>query len=647
MHDSIWLVLLFPLLGALICATQSRELGRTATSYTACGAILLAFLAAFQRFLHYTTPTETVAWKWLDLSFPVSSVGVSPDQVPTIPIEFGALVDPLSLTMLCVVTGVAFLIHCFSTGYMADEPDYGRYFGCLNLFVATMVCLVMANNLVMLLIGWGGVGFASYSLIGFWNQKPSAVLAARKAFVINTVGDIGLMFSIFLVASLIGNFRYTQMMPGLTTIDPRLGHWAFFIGLGLLIAAYAKSAQLPFHTWLPDAMEGPTPVSALIHAATMVTAGVYLLVRCHPIFEAAPTLMPFIAGMGALTAIAAATAALVQTDLKRILAYSTMSQLGYMFMACGVGAYGAAMFHLVTHAFFKALLFLSAGVVIHSLHGEQDIRKMGGLHKQLPLTHVVFLFGSLALAGIPIFAGFFSKEAILSAVGQSKETYATLYWIVGLVTAALTAYYTGRAYLLTFWGPAHHGLTQAVEPVEPTESIDHEAHQHEGIHLPGASMEWPILVLGILTLVAGFFQTPFFGFEGYGPEAESVTGMFIAVGLALIGVAAAFALHRKGADVVWPETMRSLLAGCWGFDALYTLVFSRGIRRLSVGLTDTVDPVFSQSLPEQLASSTLQFGEVTGQVQNGNLRRYALVFILAVGFLLVYSFVRPLFGGLT
>ena len=628
MNDSIWLVLLFPLLGAAICATHARALGRAATGWTASGAILGAFLAAVYRFAHYTGVTESVAWKWMDLAGPgplhldlasaASTLG-STDPSSTIPVEFGALVDPLSLTMLCTVTGVAFLIHCFSTSYMADEHDYGRYFACLNMFVATMVCLVMANNLVMLLIGWGGVGFASYSLIGFWNQKPSAVAAARKAFVINVVGDVGLMFAIFKVALLIGNVRYTVMMPGLHELDPRLTPYAFVIGVGLLIAAYAKSAQLPLHTWLPDAMEGPTPVSALIHAATMVTAGVYLVIRCHVVFEASAVLMSLIAIMGALTAIVAATAALVQSDLKRVLAYSTMSQLGYMFMACGVGAYTAALFHLVTHAFFKALLFLSAGVVIHALHGEQDVRKMGGLGRKLPFTAVVFGLGSLALAGIPPLAGFFSKEAILGSVAESKLEGAQALWAVGLITAGLTAYYIGRAFILTFLG-----------------SPRNETHPH----LPGFAMEWPLAILAVLTVVAGFFHTGFFSFEGLSAEQPfEAIGLVAAVGVALGGAAVAVALHRGGHDVSWPDGLRRLLAGCWGFDAVYTIL-SRYFKLAAAFLAAKIDPVFTSGLPVGLAQGTLQLGESAGSLQNGNLRRYILVVLLSAGLLMMFSFVR-------
>jgi NADH-quinone oxidoreductase subunit L len=583
--------------------------------------------------VHYTGVTESIAWKWMDFSgpsaFPLAMVTSpqalsSSDPLSMIPIEFGALVDPLSLTMLCTVTGVAFLIHCFSTGYMSDERDYGRYFACLNMFVATMVLLVMANNLVMLLIGWGGVGFASYSLIGFWNQKPSAVAAARKAFVINVIGDVGLMVAIFKVALLIGNVRYTVMMPGLHDLDPRLTPDALVIGIGLLVAAYAKSAQLPFHTWLPDAMEGPTPVSALIHAATMVTAGVYLLVRCHPLFEARPDLMAFVAGMGALTAIVAATAALVQSDLKRILAYSTMSQLGYMFMACGVGAYSAAIFHLVAHAFFKALLFLSAGVVIHALHGEQDIRNMGGLSKKLPVTTVVFGLGSLALAGIPPLAGFFSKEAILGSVSESKLHDATLLWIVGLITAGLTAYYIGRAFILTFLGNPRN-----------------ELHPH----LPGFSMEWPLVVLAVLTVVAGFFHSSFFSFEGLEPDAPLEGGAIVAVVIALAGVALAVSLHRKGSDVSWPTGLRNLLLGCWGFDAAYTAL-SRLLHGGAGFLALKIDPLVSRSLPVGLAQGTLQLGESSGLFQDGSLRRYILVMVLSVGLLALCSFfLHPALAG--
>lgn len=621
MSDPIWFVLLLPLLGAFVCGTHSGMLGRAGTATVATSAIGGAFLAALYRFAGYTQVTDSVAWTWLSVPLPTG-------QPFTIP--FGAYVDSLCLTMLCTVTGVAFLIHWFSAGYMADEPDYGRYFTYLNLFVATMICLVLADNFAMLLIGWGGVGFASYALIGFYQQKPSAVKAARKAFLINVVGDIGLMVAILILALKTGSVTYTHCLAE-KSLQFALGEWILPVGLGLLVAAYAKSAQFPLHPWLPDAMEGPTPVSALIHAATMVTAGVYLVVRCRPLFEAAG-LGPAIALMGAVTALVAATCALVQTDLKRILAYSTMSQLGYMFLAAGAGAYTAAIFHLVTHAFFKALLFLTAGVIIHALHGEQDVHKMGGLAKKLPLACLAFFSGCWALAGLPIAAGFFSKEAVLGGAWEGHEQ--ALVW-VGLVVAALTAYYSFRAFFLVFYGHKHEG--------------------HE-LHLPGFAMNFPLLFLTILTWVAGLFGPNLAAFMAEPPMIAGMVElpstlppehhwmMFTAVGLGLAGLAAAFFLHKGGRDVTWPDWLRSFLAGGWGLDGLYRVAFAQPMHRFSEVMAAQVDPVPSQRIPGVLGQLAGASGTLLGMLQTGSLRHYALGVLAAVAAFLAFTWITQAIG---
>ena len=611
--DTVWWVLLFPVLGALGCALHSKELGRRGTGMLACLSILGAFAVAVYELTQYTTPRDTLAWTWLSL--PLSG---GPEGLQVVP--FGAYVDGLTVVMLTMITGVAFLIHVYSVDYMAEEPDYGRFFSSLNLFVATMVCLVLADNLAMLLIGWGGVGYASYALIGFYSQKPAAVSAARKAFLINVVGDVGLIVAICLVATQAGSLRYVDIlhMPGLGS----MGGSAFAIGCCLLLAAYAKSAQVPLHTWLPDAMEGPTPVSALIHAATMVTAGVYLVVRCHAIFQLVPQLLELVAWLGALTAFMAACAAMVQTDLKRILAYSTMSQLGYMFLAAGVGACGPAIFHLVSHAFFKALLFLAAGAVIHALHGEQDIRKMGGLRKPLGVTHATFLVGALALAGLPPLVGFFSKEAILTSALASSVTHAQVLWGVALLTAFMTAYYTARAYFLVFHGQPRHSLGQ--------------------LHRPGGFMELPLIVLAMLTVVAGAM--------GLGPvvyhevawavESEALIGPELAaVAAALMGLGLAYGIHRGGADRTWSPSLAQLLRGCFGMDSTYGALFVVPMRRFCDYTVNRVDRVFSRAVPDFLGNTGLQSSRTMGLMQSGNLRVYALAITAGVAIFILFTFI--------
>src|SRR5438552_900593 len=345
-------------------------------------------------------------------------------------INLAFLIDPLTCIMLLVVTGVGFLIHLYSVGYMHGERGFTRFFTYMNLFMVSMLLLVMGNNYLVLFIGWEGVGLCSYLLIGYYYDRVSAAKAATKAFVVNRIGDAGFLIAIFLVFAHFGTLDYTEVFATAGTLNSTT---AFAIAVCLLLGAVGKSAQLPLYTWLPDAMEGPTPVSALIHAATMVTAGVYMVVRNHAIYDLAPNALVLVGVIGGATALFAATIGLVQTDIKRVLAYSTVSQLGFMFLACGVGAYAAAIFHLVTHAFFKALLFLAAGSVIHALSGEQDIRKMGGLRKKLPLTYLVFLVGTLAISGVPPFAGFFSKDEILSKAHLHNDFLFTLLSITSVI----------------------------------------------------------------------------------------------------------------------------------------------------------------------------------------------------------------------
>src|SRR3989440_5431679 len=446
-------VLLFPLLGFVILGVTGSVLPRRMILAVAWGACGLAFLLATISFFSMLgTPaaartSDQVLYTWV----------VSGD----FQVSFGLLFDPLSATMLMIVTGVGLLIHIYSAGYMEDDPGFWRFFSYMNFFIFAMVLLVSADNFLFLLVGWGLVGLASFLLIGFWYQRRTAVAAAQKALVINIIGDFGLMIAIFLIFRQYGvlNFYNNANGPGVfsalnpATTGQRL---QLVIALCLFLACAAKSAQLPLYMWLPDAMEGPTPVSALIHAATMVTAGVYLVARAHPLFELAPAALLVVAVIGGVTALFAATIALCQLDIKRVLAYSTISQLGYMFMAEGAHNYSAGIFHLTTHAYFKALLFLGAGAVIHALDGEQDMRKMGGLSQRLRITYFTFLIATLAISGIPPFAGFWSKDEILSSLltqatnGGGSIFY--LLWIMGILTAGLTAFYMFRLFFGIFAG---------------------------------------------------------------------------------------------------------------------------------------------------------------------------------------------------
>jgi NADH-quinone oxidoreductase subunit L len=433
------------------------------------GSVFLSFLCAlwvFGQTLGHPEPRTVIAYRWFfggDLA-----------------VNLGFLIDPLTCVMMLVVTGVGLLIHVYSVGPMHGEEGFTRFFAYMNLFMVSMLLLVMANNYAVLFIGWEGVGLCSYLLIGYYYDRVSAAKAATKAFVVNRIGDAGFLIAIFLVFAHFGTLDYTEVFAKAGKLDSTT---AFAIAVCLLIGAVGKSAQLPLYTWLPDAMEGPTPVSALIHAATMVTAGVYMVVRNHAIYDLAPDALLLVGVIGGVTALFAATIGLVQTDIKRVLAYSTVSQLGFMFLACGVGAYAAAIFHLVTHAFFKALLFLAAGSVIHALAGEQDIRKMGGLWNKVPATHGVFLIGTAAIAGFPFLSGWWSKDEIL---GHAFTHRHYVLWTLGAAAAFCTAFYMSRLLYVTFYGQSR---------------VDHGAAHH--IHEPSWWMRGPLLVLAVLSALGG------------------------------------------------------------------------------------------------------------------------------------------------
>jgi len=476
----LWIVPALPLAAVALNLLLGDRLGRRGTAWLACGAVGAAFLFALRAVVTLASLPESArvlvenAYTWM--------------RVGEFRADVSFMLDPLSAVMVLVVTGVGFLIHVYSTGYMAHDASFRRFFLYLNLFMFAMLTLVLADNFLLMFVGWEGVGLCSYLLIGFWYERPAAGEAGKKAFVVNRIGDFGFLLGMFMLFAWCGSLNYERVFAAAPHVFPLGGAVITTATLLLFLGATGKSAQIPLYVWLPDAMEGPTPVSALIHAATMVTAGVYMLARCHVLFQLAPTTLEVVAVIGAATALFAATIGIAQNDIKRVLAYSTVSQLGYMFMACGVGAFTAGIFHLMTHAFFKALLFLGAGSVIHALSDEQDLRRMGGLSSRLPWTHATMLVATIAIAGIPPFAGFFSKDEILSAAFANGHPGV---WLVGVVGAVITAFYMFRLYILCFRGPSR---------------LSHEAEHH--LHESPRSMIAPLVVLAALSIVGGWVGPP-------------------------------------------------------------------------------------------------------------------------------------------
>jgi NADH-quinone oxidoreductase subunit L len=498
--NNIWLIPLLPAFGAAMMFFFGKKLRKETVSAICVGTIAVAFVMSCGAVWQYTNyahgtgqPFQTTLYTWLGsgdghMAFPRAFDGAASEFKA----EAGFFLDPLSAIWLLFVTGVGLLIHIYSTGYMAHEGGYYRFFGYLNLFMFSMLTLILANNYVLMFVGWEGVGLCSYLLIGFYFHRHSATTAGNKAFIVNRIGDAGFLLGMFTIVWYFGSLKFSEV-----NALARSGH--FQIGdpvltaaaLLLFVGACGKSAQIPLYVWLPDAMEGPTPVSALIHAATMVTAGVYMVARSNAIFVLAPTAMLVVAIIGALTALFAASIGLVQNDIKRVLAYSTVSQLGYMFLALGVGAFAAGVFHVFTHAFFKALLFLGAGSVIHAMSGEQDMRNMGDLRKRIPITHITMLIATLAIAGIPGFAGFFSKDEILWQAWRSEGGAYRILWYLGFATALMTAFYMFRLMYLTFYSPSR---------------MSHEAEHH--VHESPKSMTVPLVVLAFFAIFAGWLGWP-------------------------------------------------------------------------------------------------------------------------------------------
>ena len=631
----LWIIPALPLAAVGLNLLIGDRLGRRGTAWLACGSVGLAFAWAVRSVVALAAlPPEQRA---------VVEVAAPWFRVGDFTADYAFRLDPLSAVMALVVSGVGFLIHVYSTGYMAHDPSFRRFFLYLNLFTFAMLTLVLADNFLLMFVGWEGVGLCSYLLIGFWYERPSAAAAGMKAFVVNRIGDYGFLLGLFMLSTLGGTLDYGPLFAS-APVRFALGGAAITTAtLLLFLGATGKSAQIPLYTWLPDAMEGPTPVSALIHAATMVTAGVYMVARCHVLFELAPASLETVAVIGAATALFAATIGIAQNDIKRVLAYSTVSQLGYMFMACGVGAFGAGIFHLMTHAYFKALLFLGAGSVIHALSNEQDLRKMGGLAPRLPWTHATMLIATLAIAGIPPLAGFFSKDEILADAFASGHFGV---WLVGVVGAILTAFYMGRLYFLCFRGPSR---------------VDHEVEHH--LHESPPSMIVPLVTLAVLTVVGGWIGLPMMegghpfarwlrpvfegGAAGHGAEhvelSHQTEWLLIAISVAagVSGILAAFQfyLRRPGAatelQARFVRLYRLLLNKYW-VDELYDAVIVRPFGRLAQWLWRFWDEGIVDGTVNGVAYVFEGASAVMRLFQTGFVGTYALFFTIGVAALLLH-----------
>lgn len=641
MLELLWLVPVLPFLGATINGLLGSRFPKPLVTLVGLGApfaSLVVALGALWQYTHgtYPAPFEQVLYAW---------------TAGPIPIDIAFLLDPLSSVMLFIVTFVGFLIHVYSAGYMGHEEGYRRYFAYLNLFMAAMLMLILGNNYLVMFIGWEGVGLCSYLLIGFYYDQAFPPYAGKKAFIVNRIGDFAFLVGLFALVAHFGSLRYLDVLPRIAA-NPSLvtGPYALgltlagFVALCFFVGAMGKSAQIPLYVWLPDAMAGPTPVSALIHAATMVTAGVYMVVRSNVIYQLAPGIGGFVALIGALTAIFAATIGLAQTDIKKVLAYSTVSQLGYMFLGAGLGAYSAALFHVGTHAFFKALLFLGSGSVIHAMGGEQDMRFMGGLKKHMPSTYWTFLIGAAAIAGFPPLAGFFSKDSILAAAAEHGRWDL---WLIGMVTAGLTSFYMFRAVYMTF-----HGKFRGT----------HEQEHH--LHESPAVMTVPLWILAIGAVFAGFLGVPKLLHETFGLP-EDLFGHFLApviahplgheaahhhlsaglewllIALAVAVAVGAWLLSRAtyGGEAGleegrgWAERFpfaHRVLVHKYYVDELYDRAVVRPLAALSRGFWKIVDTYVIDGAVNAAAFVTELTGDVARFSTTGNVRNYALYFFLGV-----------------
>ena len=626
----VWLVPVLPLVGFLINGLFRKQLPKSMVSLVGCGTLLAAFVLSILMFMQVKAGQTHVA-----NLFPFISVG---DFL----IPFSFQVDQLSSLFLLIITGVGFLIHVYSAAYMHEEEGqhYARYFAYLNLFVFSMLLLVLGSNFVIMFIGWEGVGLCSYLLIGYWFKNVDYTNAAKKEFVMNRIGDLGFLLAIFWMIAKLGTVTYsTPEHTGVFDLFSKLSATDLTgITLLLFVGATGKSAQIPLYTWLPDAMAGPTPVSALIHAATMVTAGIYMIARSNILYTLAPITSTVVAVIGLATALLAATIAIKQNDIKKVLAYSTVSQLGYMFLGLGVGAYTGAVFHVMTHAFFKALLFLGAGSVIHAMHHEQDIRNMGGLKKHLPITHITFLLGCIAIAGIPPFAGFFSKDEILAAAYGSNK----LFWVLGVIGAAMTAFYMFRLYATTFLGS-----------FRGTENQKHHLHESP------IAMTLPLIILAILSVVGGWvgipevlmhnahslgqFLSPIFAESAkhaHGHHLDHSTEyllMGISVGVAAIAIFTAVFRYSRKPELGEPTGFGKVLADKWYVDETYNAIVVRPINWLGKFLNNFIERIID-FIVNGVGRLVQYGGRQMRLVQSGQVGSYVLLMVLGILIFFVIQF---------
>ncbi|MBD3749825.1 MAG: NADH-quinone oxidoreductase subunit L [Sphingobacteriales bacterium] len=632
MINLVWLIPLFPFIGFLICGLGRNVLPKTVIGVIANLAVLASFVVSLGIFFEFdgSTPAIIPLFDWI--------------KVGSIHIPFSFQVDQLSILMLLIITGIGSLIHIYSVGYMSHDKGFGKFFSYLNLFVFFMLLLVLGANYVIMFIGWEGVGLCSYLLIGFWFTNGAYADAAKKAFIMNRIGDLGFLIGVFLIITTFGSVSFAEIFPqaqNMVSGDATLT----LITILLFIGATGKSAQLPLFTWLPDAMAGPTPVSALIHAATMVTAGIYMIARSNILFTLSPITMSIISVIGLATIIIAAIIALTQTDIKKVLAYSTVSQLGYMFLGLGVGAYTGAFFHLMTHAFFKALLFLGAGSVIHAMSDEQDMRKMGGLRKKLPITFFTMLMATFAISGLPPFAGFFSKDEILAHVYEHNQVL----WIIGVLGALLTAFYMFRLMFLTFWGE-----------FRGTEEQKHHLHESP------ASMTIPLVILAVLSVFGGFigvpealggnhwlahYLDPVFGAstsrlsEIELSHATEYILMAVSVGGVILAIIYAYFRYLKNHHVPVADTEeRPLLAKIsyhkFYFDEFYNALIQKPLDVISGFFYKVVDKSGIDALVNGLGNGSIETGKGLRLLQTGNVGFYIFAMVIGVLAVLIYSFFK-------
>ena len=632
MIDLVWLIPLFPFIGFVINGVGRNFLPKAMISSIASLAVLASFALSLSIFFEYnsTAPIVINLFDWI--------------KVGNIDIPFSFQIDQLSILMLLIITGIGSLIHIYSAGYMSHDAGFGKFFAYLNLFIFFMLLLVLGSNYVIMFIGWEGVGLCSYLLIGFWYSNAVYADAAKKAFIMNRIGDLGFLLGVFLIITTFGSVSFANIFPQAAEMvsgDATLT----LITILLFIGAIGKSAQLPLFTWLPDAMAGPTPVSALIHAATMVTAGIYMIARSNILFTLSPITLSIIAIVGLATAIIAAIIALTQTDIKKVLAYSTVSQLGYMFLGLGVGAYTGAFFHVLTHAFFKALLFLGAGSVIHAMSNEQDMRNMGGLKKKLPITFFTMLMGTIAIAGLPPFAGFFSKDEILAHVYEHNK----ILWVIGVLGALITAFYMFRMMFLTFWGSFRGTKEQ-------------EHHLHES----PISMTIPLIILAILSIVGGFIGIPEVLGGGHwlasylAPVFEISTSklpqlslnhstefilMGVSVGGVIVAIIYAYIKYIKNSHVPVADGIeRSALATIsykkFYFDEIYSAIIQKPLDAASNFFFKIVDKRGIDGLVNGLGKGSIEASKTLRLLQTGNVGFYIFAMVIGIVAVLLYSFLK-------